>query len=271
MIIMVGSLSAGCAASGPSQELLGARQALDRAVANPDASYAPRELRAAQQSLLRAEQAEQREGRSRAAIEQAYEAKRAAERARIASRAARDREALATAERRVERLRLNVARAKEAERERRRRVAELDVQRAERRQARAEALEELAAIVHIERDGARTTFSFQAAEIFERDGAGLTQDAMIRLRTMLGAMRRGPASTVLVEVTASRGDAPGTNDYALAKRRAARLREILLAMGLPFEDIGVAYRAGSASVVRLTFRDRPEAPPPVVMQSGAPE
>ena len=260
--------SLGCArrVATPCAELLEARSAVGRAEASSTVSFAEEALQHSRADLARAERAQLADPGSEAARELAIEAVRRAEIARVEGMLESDRRALDLARRRVDRLRGLIDRRAVEQRLEAEQSAEHERLRLERRGERARSLE---ALIHAygsrwKLSAADDGFTIEVPvfDLFLYARPLLIPRGAPRLARIAAAVAGGPASSVHVDVTCAD---EGTEDArGLAKRRATRIREALVAQGVDAAAIDVAFERGKVSRVTIAAVERPLVRAPYV-------
>lgn len=260
----------GCAARPPSPVLVEARRAIAEARSSPAAARALDELREAEDALERAEAAVAR-GR-REAPSEAYVARRKAERAYVAGRYAADLELLARAREHVARLHELADRRQAERREAEKREREEAAARRRGFEAFEAEVEKAGgpdATMRVEPDG--PVVDIAAKFLFKPGLTELSERGVLRLGALLEAVRTAPLVRVSVRVTDSSGGV-GANAAALARRRAAKLRDAFVEQGVPPDLVTAEGVQGEGRHVRIAFveeRAAPRAPTPTAVGASA--
>jgi outer membrane protein OmpA-like peptidoglycan-associated protein len=248
----------GCAARPPVPALVDARVAIGAARSSPYAGKALDELREAEDALDRAE-ASSASARGDA-VADAYVARRKAERAAIAGQIAADLELLGQAREEVGRLRAAVDRLEAERAARRKRDREDAIARRRGLEALQGDLERACgegADLHVEAEG--PVLEIAAKYLFKPGLTELSERGEQRFAAILAAVRAAPLVRVAIVVTDSSGGV-GANAGALARRRAARLRDAFVEQGVPPDLVTAEGREGEARHVHLGFVEERAAP-----------
>lgn len=253
-------------AAPPSQELLDARAALSRASTADVKHYAEVDLQTAQQALAKAESAQRSDPGGPSAVERAYAARRYAEKARMTALYGQGLEQLENARREEQRLAADIDRAQRATEERAKRERARQAELHGKREVMRKALDRLGPFLgHTVETERGLVMTIRPTDLFLRGSPRLIPGMQVRLRQLADAITSGPPTHILVDVSSSTGT-KRLDPFMLARGRAQRIRESLLARGVPFETVDTSGRQSDDSIVRVIITNRREIEPPVVMQ-----
>jgi outer membrane protein OmpA-like peptidoglycan-associated protein len=242
-VVMAGALAGtawGCGASAPSQELVDARRAYERAQTSPASQYTPDDLLTARQALDRAEAAHEDDPGS---SKEAHLAYLAARRAQIASARgelmqAKKSEAKATAdyharlEQTAESSQGQLAKTQSELEQAREAQAQSDAARQQAEQRMQAALQSLSQVATVREESRGTVITLSGAVLFPSGGDELSPIARQTLDRVAEALKdEQPEGAIVIEGhTDSRGNAD-MND-GLSQRRAQAVGSYLASRGL---------------------------------------
>jgi outer membrane protein OmpA-like peptidoglycan-associated protein len=210
-----------------------ARVAMERARRSPTAAQAKLELYEAEFALAKAER-DQQAGDSMAKVE-AYVAQRMADRARLAGLFAADQEAELRARVEASRIQRNIARRIDAAQDRAQRTEQEARKQEAERPVMLRALDQArGGRGELRWNTTRIQLRLPTEILFQSWMPVLKRGADEQLQAIASAIRAGPPCEISIRVL---DDVEGrTMDRRLlSRRRAARLREVLLAHGVPAE------------------------------------
>jgi outer membrane protein OmpA-like peptidoglycan-associated protein len=256
---MAGALCAAalaCGSSAPTQELVDARRAYERAQVSPATEYTPNDLLTARQALDKAEAAHNDDPGSNTEAHLAYLAARraqmAAARGEIAKAKANETKAKATYQARLEKTaassqgelaktRGELDNAREAQ-------SSAEAARQEAEQRAAAALQSLSQVATIKEEQRGTVITLSGAVLFPSGGDTLSPIAQQSLDQVAQALQeQSPEGPIIIEGhTDSRGS--DTTNEALSQKRAQAVANYLSTRGLDASRIQVVGRGEAQPV-----------------------
>jgi outer membrane protein OmpA-like peptidoglycan-associated protein len=258
-MVMAGALSAtawACGASAPTQELVDARRAYQRAQVSPATEYTPDDLLTARQALDRAEAAHKDDPGSAAEAHLAYLAARRAQiataRGEIAESQAMAEQAQASYRSRLERTaessqnQLAKTQGELKDARQAQSTAEAQAQRAEQRAAAA--LQSLSQIANVREEQRGMVITLSGAVLFPSGGDELSPAAKLSLDRVAEALQqqKAEAPIVIEGHTDSRG---GTEmNERLSQERAQAVATYLASRGLDAARIQAVGRGESEPI-----------------------
>jgi outer membrane protein OmpA-like peptidoglycan-associated protein len=252
LVLPAGALSlAGCASTPASQELVDARQALDRATHGPAGELTPAQVLTAKQALTRAEQAFGDAPDAPATRDLAYIALRTAEIAEAQGVIASERRSAAEARSELTRIQAEKQRMTQAELSETRQelaseqktladqnaqlTAEQRARRAAERRATA-AIASLEKIAAIKEEARGLVITLNGSVLFATGQSTLLPIAQDRLQQVAQALQDNPGGAIVVEGHTDSVGSQATNEE-LSRRRAEAVRAYLIERGVATDRI----------------------------------
>ncbi len=249
-------IMAGCGASGPSSELVSARQAIADAKDKGAPKYAPSTLYDAQQALNKAEKAHEDEPQSTEEKHFAYLAQR---RAQISVAQAELKRSAAQANQAEEKyLDLNEDARQESQAQLQKSKAQLQQERELRMKAEREAaaaLMKLDSIANVKKESKQTVITLPGEVLFKTGKSDLRENAQAKLGQVAEALSQQAenATMIIVGHTDSRGSE--TYNLDLSKARAESVRSYMVTRGV---DASKIEAIGKGETDPVASNDTPE-------------